>query len=313
MATIRHLRSPQRNWLVGTLGLFLISGCETPPTPVEPAEAAEQLPPGITSKTTLVGEAAYHAWVGGLTGELEDVNHQIRSAGKPNQELLRRAGWLHRKIAEAGAVAPAKKRLRPRTTETPDEDFGITDFGTQLRMPWGGPLAVVAYTNTSRPTNISHSMTIVKTTEGSRYSTSMVDQTGSLLPHDYLITTVGIDGDCSKDTTLDAATEHRASSFTFRTRYAFSSAKHSCGPPAARCGDDGDGPGGELITGMSPTAGPSMSCTGGGGGGPGGDGGGESGMYRCYTVTTDHYWYDPEADTYEYRYTEESTWCELIE
>ena len=312
MATIRHLRSPQRNWLVCTLGLFLISGCETPPTPVEPAQAAEQLPPGIKSRTSLVGEAAYHAWIGGLTEELEDVNRNLRLTGKPDHELLRRADWLHGKIAEARAVAPAKKRLRPRTTEAPDEDGDITSFGTQIRAAQGGLLAVVAFTYTSRPTNITHSMRIVKRTEGTEYSTSVTDQTGRLLPHDYLNTTVDLSGDCKEYTVIDAATEHRASSITFRARYAFSTDKASCGPPPASCNDDGDGPGGELVTSMSPTAGPSMSCTG-GGGGPGADGGGGSGTYRCYTVTTDHYWYDPETDTYEYRYTEESTWCELIE
>jgi hypothetical protein len=47
-------------------------------------------------------------------------------------------------------------------------------------------------------------------------------------------------------------------------------------------------------------------------GGDGGGGGGGGSMWRCYTVTIDHYWYYPDTGRIEYRYTEEYTWCEQI-
>lgn len=53
----------------------------------------------------------------------------------------------------------------------------------------------------------------------------------------------------------------------------------------------------------------STSCGGDGGGGGGGGGGG---MWRCYTVTIDHYWYYPDTGRIEYRYTDEYTWCEQV-
>lgn len=79
--------------------------------------------------------------------------------------------------------------------------------------------------------------------------------------------------------------------------------------PQCSC-DSGDGPpkGGEVP--MSISAGGEMvtsttSCTGGGGGGGGG-----TTTLTCYTMTVDHYWYYPDTDTYEYRFSETSTWCE---
>jgi hypothetical protein len=45
------------------------------------------------------------------------------------------------------------------------------------------------------------------------------------------------------------------------------------------------------------------ACSSGGGGGGGGMEGG--GILRCTTQLLDHYWYYPDTNTYEYRYTEE--------
>ncbi len=42
----------------------------------------------------------------------------------------------------------------------------------------------------------------------------------------------------------------------------------------------------------------------------GGGGGGGTTTIRCYTMTIDHYWYYPGTGTYEYRYSEDTTWCE---
>lgn len=304
MATIPYLKPPHRRWFACTLGLLLIAACENARTPVEATPAAGQLPAGITSVTSLVGEAAGRAWIGGLTAELEDVNRQIRSAPTPSQALLRRADWLGEKIAEA-RPAPGT-RLTPRTTETSDEDAGITSYGTQIGMPDGGPFRVTAYTSTSRVTRISHSMRIVKTTPGRSYSTSVTDETG-ILGGNSLYTGVGVSGDCSEYTTLDAATEHTAGSVTFRTKSAFSTASASCGTPPGGCGGDGGEEGGEIMTSISPGWGPSLAC-----GGPGEDPGGGYATYRCYTVTVHHYWYYPDTNRYEYRYSEESTWCEQI-
>lgn len=47
--------------------------------------------------------------------------------------------------------------------------------------------------------------------------------------------------------------------------------------------------------------------------GDGGGGGGGGSTWRCYTVTTDHYWYYPDTGEVEYRYTEEYTYCEQME
>ena len=75
--------------------------------------------------------------------------------------------------------------------------------------------------------------------------------------------------------------------------------------PECPCSGDGSaGPGDEPILSVTPNFTPSATCTDGGGG----DGGGTT--YRCYTVRLDHYWYYPDTDTYEYRYSEEYSYCE---
>lgn len=78
--------------------------------------------------------------------------------------------------------------------------------------------------------------------------------------------------------------------------------------PACTCQGGGDPlKGGEIPTNMSPGGGVAASttdCTGGGGPGPG------TTTLTCYTMTVDHYWYYPDTNTYEYRYSESSTWCE---
>lgn len=50
-------------------------------------------------------------------------------------------------------------------------------------------------------------------------------------------------------------------------------------------------------------------CSGDGDGDGGGGGSGGS-VWRCYTVTIEHYWYYPDTGQIEYRYTEEQTYCE---
>jgi hypothetical protein len=57
----------------------------------------------------------------------------------------------------------------------------------------------------------------------------------------------------------------------------------------------------------APTVTPSTTCSGGGGGGDGGS------VWRCYTVTIDHYYYYPDTGETEYRYTEEYSYCEQAE
>lgn len=84
---------------------------------------------------------------------------------------------------------------------------------------------------------------------------------------------------------------------------------HSARQPDCTCGsgDDGSPDDDQHVTSISADAGPAAStsdCS--GGGGPGG------GVTRstCYTMTVDHYWYFPDTNTYEYRFSEEMTWCE---
>jgi hypothetical protein len=75
--------------------------------------------------------------------------------------------------------------------------------------------------------------------------------------------------------------------------------------PPCTC-QTGEGPptGGENVTSISAQGDVAASCTGGGGPGQG------TTTVTCYTMIVDHYWYYPDTDTYEYRYSETSTWCE---
>lgn len=74
--------------------------------------------------------------------------------------------------------------------------------------------------------------------------------------------------------------------------------------PDCTCSGGGSGPGDQPVLSTSADLTPSTTCTGGGGD----DGSGTT--YRCYTVRLDHYWYYPDTDTYEYRYSEEYSYCE---
>jgi hypothetical protein len=65
----------------------------------------------------------------------------------------------------------------------------------------------------------------------------------------------------------------------------------------------------QAYTTPSPTT---LSMCGGDGDDDGGGGGGGGSVWRCYTVTTDHYWYYPDTGDFEYRYTETSRYCEQI-
>lgn len=74
------------------------------------------------------------------------------------------------------------------------------------------------------------------------------------------------------------------------------------------CGGGGGGGGGGLEEPMMmmTTPSPSATCSGGGVGGGGS-------VWRCYTVTIDHYYYYPDTGEIEYRYTEYYSWCEQVE
>lgn len=300
MARKGHRASRHGRVLTGMLALLLVSGCEHVRTPVGPspgvAEAFAPIP-----VTTVVGRSARLAWTRGLENELDHVRRQMRSAPVPNEEMMRRAEGLEKEIAEASGPAES---VSPSAADAAD-DAGIASFGTQIRVPYGGPIAVTAFTEATRATHISHVMRIRKTTAGRTYSSTIRDDSG-FLNQPALYTTVELSGDCTILTTVDAQTEHRAGSLTYRNQYAVSDANASCGLPAEPC-EDGEGDkGGELVQSAGAgDASPSSDCTG-GGGGPGG----ETTPNTCYTITTDHYWYYPDTNTYEFRYSEESTWCE---
>lgn len=88
------------------------------------------------------------------------------------------------------------------------------------------------------------------------------------------------------------------------------SASASRGAPQPDCCPAGAPKGGETSYSVSsdllPVSSQAATCTGDTGGG-----GGSSGpTMRCYTLTVDHYWYYPDTDTYEYRYSESTSWCE---
>lgn len=116
--------------------------------------------------------------------------------------------------------------------------------------------------------------------------------------------------------TVNLATTHIAISKIFIEWRGFSSSQvvqsagRSAQQPACSCGS-GDGPpkGGEapmsLVSPGGEMAASTTSCAGGGGGG--------ATPITCYTMTVDHYWYYPDTDTYEYRFSETTTWCESSE
>ncbi len=172
-------------------------------------------------------------------------------------------------------------------------------------MPFGGPFSVTAYTLASRPTHITHVIRVTKTVDGRSYTSTFNDNSG-FLNQPSLYTTVGVSGDCERFTVLHAKTDHTAGSFTSQNAFGLSTADESCGTPERTCGDGEGGPDDVTVQGAESELDGVVAgaCT---GGGP--PTGGGTARHRCYTTVTDYYWYYPDTHTYEYRYSEESTWC----
>jgi hypothetical protein len=301
----RSRRFPVR--LAGALGAFLVSGCEAAGTPLGLSpEAAEQGPPVVMSVASLAGDAAQQAWRDGFAAGGEKASPRFPFGREPGQDVVWRGDAPEARIATAPSTSPGRRGPGPSASETEDEEARITSFGTDIRMPFGGPLTVVAYTTTSRATHITHALRITKTVGGRSYTTTLNDDSG-FLNQSSLFTTVGMDGDCGTRTTIRAQTTHTAGSILVPRQFAASEDEASCGVPPDSCGGDGDGGGPDDVVvqgaGEGPDAQTSGECT---GSGPGG----EPARQTCYTVVTDYYWYYPDTGTYEYRYSEETTWCE---
>lgn len=218
------------------------------------------------------------------------------------QAPTRRANGLGERIERAGSIHTGES-FGPSTTETVDGEAGIIDFGTKVNLYSSGSAQVFAYTETSRPTHISHAIQITETVDGRSYTHPTVNEDSGWITQSNLLSSVSLNGLCAVPTTVTARTDHQAGSITFRRSRAFSTSTASCSP----CPDDGAGPDDVVVqsVGSDPDAQTtSTNCA--GGGGPGG----ETQTYTCYTVTTDYYWYYPDTGEYEYRYSEETTWCE---
>jgi hypothetical protein len=226
MASQRERSTSLRKRLTGVFGVFLISGCEAADTPVELSAALTEQPaqPLVTSVTTRVRNAAQPEQMdrrGGTRGE-------TRAPDGPNAML-----------PEAAPTSPTSPG--PSASETGAEDARITSFGTEIRMPFGGPFTVAAYTTTSRATRITHAIRISKTAGGRTHTTTLNDDSG-FFNQTSLFTTVGLSGSCETPTTLEAQTKHTAGSILVARQFAISEEEASCGTPTETCGGEEGGP-----------------------------------------------------------------------
>jgi hypothetical protein len=293
--------------------LLVLTGCEPTRSPFAPSPTPmRQDPPSLQVHSTL-GDAARREWIKGLS---EELRQEERIAGAGGTGMTERARWLQGRLeSTASSITRGAATAASGSFEAVDEDEGLIEFGTQIRLPQGGPGAVVAYTTTSRATRITHTIRLSENVGGRAYTYPAVNDDTGFFNNEHLYTSVSLGHTCEIPTTVTARTEHRAGSVTFRRQYAFSDDTRSCGPSAPPC--EGGGKGGEIVENRSTRFEErpwSPSCGGeSGAGGGGGGAGGEGSMMRCYTVTVDHYWYHPDTGTYEYRYSDTTSWCEAIE
>ncbi|HEX6908809.1 MAG TPA: hypothetical protein VF142_00360, partial [Longimicrobium sp.] len=230
--------------------------------------------------------------------------HRIQAAPEGRPERIQRADIVKEQVARTGSSPTVESHPGPARSEAAAEDIALIDFGTEIRMPFGGPFTVTAYTIASRSTRIEHVIRVTKTVDGRSYTSTFKDDSG-FFNQPSLYSTVGISGDCETFTKVDAKTDHKAGSISFENQFGMSTAEESCGTPTETCGSDEGGPDDVTVQGAGDDAAVAADCP---GGGPAP--GGETTPYTCYTTVTDYYWYYPDTDTYEYRYSEETTWCE---
>lgn len=306
MTVNRFFSSTARGAMIAIFGLILVAGCETAPTPVELARpSAKPASPHVTSVVSVARETAEQAGSGGLAAELNQASQRIQSAPKEPPERTRRASVLEESIIQATSPSAAESHPGPTTIEATDEDVTVIEFGTDIYMPFGGPITVTAYTIASRATRITHVIRVTKTVGGRSYTSTFNDNSG-FFNQRSLYTTVGISGDCGTFIKVDAKTDHTAGSPSVQNAYGMSTDTETCGDPTETCGgEDEGGPDDVAVQGADDEASVASDCT---GGGPAP--GGETTRYTCYTTVTDYYWYYPDTNTYEYRYSEETTWCE---
>jgi hypothetical protein len=191
---------------------------------------------------------------------------------------------------------------------------------------WEGGTAVASSRMTYRGNRAEEKFTLAISGPTSAQRSAEASSNGGILPSDYVHVTPGFrlsapGGSCGHVATLTSQhsatttiwVEYRGFGSTSVTR----SGDDERSQPACSCGDGGGKGGGELVENRSGAFDATLlvqaDCTGDGGSGGGGGSGGEGGMMRCYTVTTEHYWYHTDTGVYEYRYTETNTWCELID
>ena len=298
MTVNRFAPKTARAGLAATFALILVAGCETARTPVELVRpSAQPAPSHVSSVVSVAGGAE------GRAGVLDAASRRIQSAPE-RLERVQRARLVEEHIVPSTSPPVAQTHPGPASSESADGDVALIEFGTEIRMPFGGPFTVTAYTIASRPTHITHVIRVTKTVGGRSYTSTFNDDSG-FFNQPSLYSSVGISGDCETLTRLDAKTEHEAASLTFGREQGMSTAEGSCGTPGDSCGGDEGGPDDVTLQGAGDDAAVAGDCT---GGGPAP--GGETTRYTCYTTVTDYYWYYPDTGTYEYRYSEETTWCD---
>lgn len=229
-----------------------------------------------------------------------------------------------------GAVTGTRPRLAPgQPVFSADCDPSVPCFSSPEEVPkeWSPKIhsvSPVVYWEGSTATGSSRmsyfgnraeekfTLTITGPSTVSRTAESASN--GGVFPDNYVHTTNGFPltapgGSCGH--LADLASQHFAITTIWITYRGFGSTSASAPggdskrQPDCSCGEGGGGdPDDPNVESVSAGSSAMASCTGGGGPGEG------TTSYTCYTVTTDYYWYYPDTGTYEYRYSEESTYCE---
>jgi hypothetical protein len=179
---------------------------------------------------------------------------------------------------------------------------------------WDGSTAIGSSRMSYYGNRAEEKFTLTITGPSTASRTAESASNGGILPDNYVHSTNGFPltapgGSCGHLANLTS--QHFATTTIWITYRGFGSTTvsapggDSSRQPDCSCGGEGGGgpddPGVESVTedGYTPA-----NCTAGGGPGE------RATRLTCYTVTTDYYWYYPDTGTYEYRYTDESTWCE---
>ena len=200
--------------------------------------------------------------------------------------------------------------------DSPDDvpkDWSPRIYSVSPVVYWNGSTAIGSSRMSYYGNRAEEKFTLTVTGPSTASRTAESASNGGFFPDNYVHATSGFPleapgGSCGH--LADLASQHFATTSIWINYRGFGSTTVSAPggdsrrQPDCSCGEgapgDPDDPNVEGI-GAGPVL---MSCT-------GGSGPGEAPtLHTCYTATTDYYWYYPDTGTYEYRYSDESTWCE---